>query len=40
MRLPQRVPWASLQDLDELCSWVYTDPTDDRAKERAVQRVR
>lgn len=39
MRLPRRVPWASLSELDEVCSWIYTDETDLEAKVRAVNRV-
>ncbi|KAI0028295.1 Las1-like-domain-containing protein [Vararia minispora EC-137] len=39
MRLPQRTPWASLQELDQLCSWVYADPADSSAKSLAVQRL-
>ena len=39
MRLPHRTPWASLSELDELCSWVYADATDTAAKTMAVQRV-
>lgn len=39
MRLPRRVPWASIGELEQLCSWIYTDETDFDAKARAVNRV-
>lgn len=39
MKLPRRVPWSSLQELDQVCSWIYTDENDIDAKIRAVQRV-
>ena len=40
MRLPRRVPWASLAELDEVCSWIYADEHDMDAKIRAINRVR
>ncbi|KAH8086651.1 Las1-domain-containing protein [Cristinia sonorae] len=39
MRLPRRVPWASLSELDEVCSWIYTDESDIDAKVLAVNRL-
>ncbi|EKM60757.1 uncharacterized protein PHACADRAFT_155862 [Phanerochaete carnosa HHB-10118-sp] len=39
MRLPRRVPWSSLAELDEVCSWIYTDETDLDTKILAVQRL-
>ncbi|KAA1468458.1 Las1-domain-containing protein [Dentipellis sp. KUC8613] len=39
MRLPRRTPWASLTELDQLCSWVYTDENDWDSKTLAVQRL-
>ena len=40
MRLPRRVPWASLSELDQICNWIYTDESDTEAKLKAVHRVR
>jgi len=39
MQLPKRVPWASLSELEELCSWIYSDETDLNAKQLAVNKV-
>ncbi|KAF5377178.1 hypothetical protein D9615_006336 [Tricholomella constricta] len=39
MRLPRRVPWASLSELEQLCSWIYTDENDVDAKVLAVNRL-
>ena len=39
MRLPRRVPWESLSELEQVCSWIYTDENDLDAKQRAVNRV-
>ena len=39
MRLPRRIPWSSLAELDEVCSWVYTDEHDLDSKALAVNRV-
>ena len=39
MQLPKRVPWASLSELEELCSWIYSDETDINAKQLAVNKV-
>ena len=39
MRLPRRVPWEHLGELEQVCSWIYTDENDLEAKQRAVNRV-
>ncbi|KAI0793360.1 Las1-like-domain-containing protein [Abortiporus biennis] len=39
MRLPRRVPWASLSELDEVCAWIYADQNDIDAKHRAIRRL-
>ncbi|KAF7306587.1 hypothetical protein MIND_00450000 [Mycena indigotica] len=39
MRLPRRVPWASIAELDQVCAWIYTDETDIDAKNRAINRL-
>ena len=39
MQLPKRVPWASLSELEEVCSWIYSDETDIHAKQLAVNKV-
>jgi len=35
----RRVPWASLAELDQLCSWIYADEADIDAKISAVHRL-
>lgn len=39
MRLPRRVPWETLSELEQVCSWIYTDENDFEATQRAVNRV-
>ena len=39
MQLPRRVPWASPSELEQLCSWIYSDETDLRSKQLAVDKV-
>lgn len=39
MRLPRRVPWASVSELEQVCSWIFTDEFDLKAKRLAVDRV-
>ncbi|KAI0085676.1 Las1-domain-containing protein [Irpex rosettiformis] len=39
MRLPRRVPWASLAELDQVCSWIYADENDLDAKVLAINRL-
>ena len=39
MKLPRRVPWLSLQELDQVCAWIYTDENDIDAKIKAVNRA-
>lgn len=40
MRLPRRVPWAHLGELELVCSWIFTDEEDIEAKIQAVNKVR
>jgi hypothetical protein len=40
MRLPRRVPWASIGELEQLCGWIYADENDYQAKSMAINRVR
>jgi hypothetical protein len=40
MRLPRRVPWASPAELEQVCTWIYTEETDFGAIQRALDRVR
>ncbi|KAJ3513123.1 hypothetical protein NLJ89_g3127 [Agrocybe chaxingu] len=39
MRLPRRVPWASLAELDQVCAAVYGDENDVDAKIFAINRI-
>ncbi|EPQ61021.1 Las1-domain-containing protein [Gloeophyllum trabeum ATCC 11539] len=39
MRLPRRVPWANIGELDQVCSWIYDDENDADSKQLAVQRL-
>jgi ribosomal biogenesis protein LAS1 len=39
MKLPRRVPWSSIVELDQVCSWVYADVDDLNSKQLAVNRV-
>ncbi|KAG2370240.1 Las1-like-domain-containing protein [Suillus spraguei] len=39
MRLPRRVPWANINELDQLCSWVFMDEGDLEAKRFAINRL-
>ncbi|KAH9921458.1 Las1-like-domain-containing protein [Fomitopsis serialis] len=39
MRLPRRVPWAHIGELEQVCSWIYTDENDLDAKELAVNKL-
>lgn len=39
MRLPRRVPWASLAELEQLCASIYGDENDIEAKIFAINRV-
>lgn len=39
MRLPRRVPWANINELDQLCSWVFMDESDLEAKRFAINRL-
>ena len=40
MRLPRRVPWASLSELEQLCSWIYAEEAAPDSRLRAIHRVR
>ncbi|KAL1738419.1 Las1-like protein, partial [Schizophyllum fasciatum] len=39
MRLPRRVPWASVGELEELCGWIYNDRSDVDAHKTALARI-
>ncbi|KIJ45187.1 hypothetical protein M422DRAFT_166931 [Sphaerobolus stellatus SS14] len=39
MKLPRRVPWADISELEELCSWIYADEDDINTKVRAIDRL-
>src|SRR6266852_6368735 len=39
MRLPRRVPWASLTELDQLCSYIYAQDVHDSSRNLAIERV-
>ncbi|EMD41590.1 hypothetical protein CERSUDRAFT_41872 [Gelatoporia subvermispora B] len=39
MKLPHRVPWASIGELDQVCSWIYSDENDYDTRLRAVNRL-
>ncbi|CAA7259974.1 unnamed protein product [Cyclocybe aegerita] len=39
MRLPRRVPWASLAELDQVCAAIYGDENDVDAKIFAINRI-
>ncbi|KAI8995690.1 Las1-domain-containing protein [Trametes punicea] len=39
MRLPRRVPWKDLSELEQVCGWVYTEENDLDAKRLAVNRL-
>ncbi|KAG1908488.1 Las1-like-domain-containing protein [Suillus fuscotomentosus] len=39
MKLPRRVPWANINELDQLCSWVFMDESDLEAKRFAINRL-
>ncbi|KAI9572610.1 Las1-like-domain-containing protein [Boletus coccyginus] len=39
MRLPRRVPWAYIGELEQVCSWIYTDEEDLTAKTLAINRL-
>ena len=40
MRLPHRVPWAHVSELEQVYAWIYADENDIDAKVLAVNRVR
>ncbi|KAJ3575915.1 hypothetical protein NP233_g798 [Leucocoprinus birnbaumii] len=39
MRLPRRVPWTSISELDQVCAYIYTDEHDLDAKVLAINRL-
>lgn len=39
MRLPRRVPWARVDDLEQVCSWIFTDEHDVQTKILAINKV-
>ncbi|TFK57560.1 Las1-domain-containing protein [Heliocybe sulcata] len=39
MRLPRRVAWASIGELEQVCSWIYDDENDSQSKRLAIQRL-
>ncbi|KZT23797.1 Las1-domain-containing protein [Neolentinus lepideus HHB14362 ss-1] len=39
MRLPRRVPWANVGELEQVCSWVYDDENDLDSKQLAIHRL-
>ncbi|KAK7064557.1 protein LAS1 [Favolaschia claudopus] len=39
MRLPRRVPWTSIAELDQVCSWIFADETDLESKTKAINRL-
>ncbi|KAG1749642.1 Las1-like-domain-containing protein [Suillus paluster] len=39
MRLPRRVPWVNISELDQLCSWIFMDEGDLEAKQVAINRL-
>ena len=39
MRLPRRVPWAAITELEQVCSSIYADENDMDAKIFAINRV-
>ncbi|KAF8845460.1 Las1-domain-containing protein [Paxillus ammoniavirescens] len=39
MRLPRRVPWAHIGELEQICSWIYADEEDLEAKTLATNRL-
>ncbi|KAK7058357.1 rRNA-processing protein las1 [Paramarasmius palmivorus] len=39
MRLPRRVPWKSIAELDQVCSWIFSDEHDLYSKNLAINRL-
>ncbi|GLB36507.1 putative las1-like [Lyophyllum shimeji] len=39
MQLPRRVPWAAISELEQICSWIYTDENDLDSKRLAINRL-
>lgn len=39
MRLPRRLPWASIGELDQICSWIFADELGTPGRLLALNRV-
>lgn len=39
MRLPRRLPWSSLTELEQVCSWIYADENDWDSNVLAINRL-
>ncbi|KAN0138473.1 Las1-like domain containing protein [Lactarius tabidus] len=39
MRLPRRVPWATLAQLEQVYSWVYSQDVNDSSRDKAIERL-
>ncbi|KAF9458734.1 Las1-like-domain-containing protein [Collybia nuda] len=39
MKLPRRVPWSSIEELETIYAWIYTDENDLESKIRAINRL-
>ncbi|KAG5653504.1 hypothetical protein H0H81_012714 [Sphagnurus paluster] len=39
MKLPRRVPWTSISELEQVCSWIYAEENDIDGKILAVNRI-
>ncbi|KAG8998110.1 rRNA-processing protein las1 [Tulasnella sp. JGI-2019a] len=39
MRLPRRTPWANLNELDQVCGWIYSDAADIKSRQAALNRL-
>ncbi|KAH8992057.1 Las1-domain-containing protein [Lactarius akahatsu] len=39
MRLPRRVPWATLAQLEQVYSWVYSQDAGDSSRDSAIERL-
>ncbi|KAF8334244.1 Las1-like-domain-containing protein [Cantharellus anzutake] len=37
--LPRRVPWASISELEEVCSWIFSDAADEVSKRKALAKL-
>ncbi|KAI0080065.1 Las1-domain-containing protein [Panus rudis PR-1116 ss-1] len=39
MRLPRRVPWSSIAELEQVCAWIYSDESDTISRRLAAERL-